>query len=187
MEVQQGLTSSGISAVVNGHQPFGDGPLVISHDKVRVVTFDTSYSNDTLWEDSELEENVSASLEDGNGTRGKAVGEIIFIQTVSNSSESRSDVNIHGKLSNREEYDYMLTCPLTQSTPTVSSQMYDKDKDGVRVVDMNNVIGYEIDGWWTRALLCNNRILLCKGHGYQVSNKVCSMDYVLAKMEASRK
>jgi len=96
--VRESLVASGVSHVVSGHQPFADGPLVISSGGLRVITADTSYSNNTKWEpplglsETSLEKaggnkagghtagagNTGASLEVGNGTRGCAVCEVVL-------------------------------------------------------------------------------------------------------------
>jgi len=173
---------------------------VISHKGIRVVTFDTSYSNDTVWiqnnDQGEEEEvkgasntpNTLPSPLQGNGTRGHAVGEVVFIQKINDDDDDdrsrgqgcSTDVNIHGKLSDGTEYDFILPCATfnskhdsKQAPPSASPSSSDEE---AMVVDRHNMIGCELtDGWWTRALLPNDKVLLSKGEGYTVKNKICDV------------
>jgi hypothetical protein len=186
------------------------GPLVISHQGIRVVTFDTSYSNDTVWiqnNDQGVEEEVKVasntpntlpSPSQGNGTRGHAVGEVVFIQKCSDDDDDRSrgqgcysDVNIHGKLSDGTDYDFILPCAtFTKNSKHDSKQApspppsSSSSEEETMIVDRHNMIGCELtDGWWTRALLSDDKVLLSKGEGYTVKNKICDVQKALSLLK----
>lgn len=54
-EVVTFLRSSGVSTVVCGHMPHGDAPLVWRQHGITIVTADTSYSNDVIYDGVERE------------------------------------------------------------------------------------------------------------------------------------
>lgn len=151
------------------------GPLIISNDGLRVITADTSYSNDTIWEGVEVEKrskvpnvkNKAPSFDVGNGSRGHAVNEVVF---EFHPSEPRlAETNFHGVLSNGEEYDFTLPAPQSMNKVDAGSA--------------ESVIGHEItDGWWARSILQDGRLLLTKAEGFNCTNRVCEVEWAHEKL-----
>jgi len=171
-KVRDALVSSGITTVVSGHQPFGDAPLVIANGNLRVITADTSFSNDQKWDFVGGEarprvlppvSNSRPSPQVGNGTRGHAVAEVVFESGGGGEDGGRSITNVHGVLSNGEAYDY------TMPTPSKSNTC---------------LIGREVsDGWWARVLLSDGKVVLSKGEGYACTNRVVAESWAWKQLE----
>mmetsp|Transcript_73880 Transcript_73880/g.169318 ORF Transcript_73880/g.169318 Transcript_73880/m.169318 type:complete len:166 (+) Transcript_73880:2-499(+) len=49
-EVVDFLSASGVTTVFSGHVPHGDAPMVSRQDGLAVITMDTSYSNNVIYE-----------------------------------------------------------------------------------------------------------------------------------------
>ena len=155
------------------------GPLIISNDGVRVITADTSYSNDTIWEGSEVEKrskapNVSSrtpSFDVGNGARGHAVNEVVF--EFNPSTTRLAETNFHGVLSNGEEYDFTLPAP--------------QDMNKVDASSAESIVGHEVvDGWWARSILQDGRLLLTKAEGFKCTNRVCEVEWASERLAERR-
>ena len=172
--VQNKLSDSGVSTVVCGHSPFGDCVTVIGEGSVRVVTADTSYSDNSA-----------------SDKRGRAVNEVscshccptlsfladpLVLQVV---IWEDGRMEVHGTLANGELYHYKLAAPGQKSTE-------DEDPFVGRRLD---------DGFWVRTpLRGGGTYLLSKGQDFKVHAReetkeslTKELDYLLPKEESLAK
>lgn len=92
-----------IDRVVVGHKPRGDAPLVIDYYGVKVISGDTSYSSNTLWDIDGVD--CWKAFGDGSvtNTRGGSVSEV-FITCAGDVNKA----NIAGILSDGSRYSFDL-------------------------------------------------------------------------------
>ena len=154
------------------------GPLVIQNEGLRVITCDTSYSNDTNWEAGRervapIVPSTAAGVSVGCGTRGHAVAEVCC----SVEDGVLRDTIIHGVLSNGEDYSFALPPPNDTAGNRIGESVSSPRTPSF-------YIGREItDGWWARALLADGNILLTKAEGYKTVNRVRSQAWVHEQLE----
>lgn len=163
------MKQSGILRILAGHQPHGDAPLVISTDSFQVLTGDTSYARNVMWDHSygsessnlfhklvSMGECSSVSPQDVNDTRGRAVSEILIC--FDGNSLPSSCVNIHGFNSDGFAFDFTL----------------------------NEYIGKKTkEDWWVKLMFrvnnngphnLKNVYMLTKSHGRRVYNTLLDED-----------
>ena len=160
------LAAAGIRRVVTGHKPHGDAPVVIkSGNGVVVVTADTSYSNNVLWDvqgsDAGVQSILDAPVEmppEALGTpRGIAAAEVMF--TVG--QDGTTEVETHGMLSNGMPFAAAPADP----------------GDGGCVVGRETA-----DGWWIKAQVFPDGResgpsddplwLISRATGFEVTNRI---------------
>ena len=111
-QVSEWLTSNGIRTLVVGHQPRGDAPMLLDNNGLQIVSGDTSYAKNALWDKdgtgtwasiasskAESELNYPAS-----STRADVVSEVL----IDIDETGNSVVSVHGVLSDGGKYEYIL-------------------------------------------------------------------------------
>lgn len=111
-QVSEWLTSNGVRTLVVGHQPRGDAPLLLDNNGLQIVSGDTSYAKNALWDKNNTNTwttiaSTKSEAELGypvNSTRADVVSEVL----VSIDEAGNSSVTVHGILSDGGKYEYVL-------------------------------------------------------------------------------
>jgi hypothetical protein len=111
-EVSDWLTGNGVRTLIVGHQPRGDAPMLLDNNGLQVISGDTSYAKNALWDKNNTGTWTSmasskAESELGypaNSTRADVVSEVL----VNIDEAGNTSVLVHGILSDGGRYDYVL-------------------------------------------------------------------------------
>ena len=137
------MRQSGVRAVLTGHQPHGDAPVIIRcAEDLIIVSADTGYSAYTLWGQTA----ASASVADPSvkSTRGSASSEVVVAGGLVQNVRVSAVLSDHSKL--------QADLPVVGEVP--------------------NYIGRQTkDGWWVKGY--TKSVWLCsRGEGFTVLNSV---------------
>ena len=111
-QVSEWLTSNGVRTLVVGHQPRGDAPLLLDNNGLQIVSGDTSYAKNALWDKNNTNTwtTIASTKSEAdlgypvNSTRADVVSEVL----VSIDEAGNSSVTVHGILSDGGKYEYVL-------------------------------------------------------------------------------
>ncbi|GMH57242.1 hypothetical protein TL16_g02330 [Triparma laevis f. inornata] len=161
--------SDGLQLIVNGHQPHGDSPLPIrigggdSDSDRMVVTGDTSYSGDVVWQGGERQNKGRQGSKSG---RGKVcVSEILIV--LDSESGNVDGVTCHGVLSDGSKYaefsvagDKLIGREATEEDFGSDAWVEGGTEDEAR------------KRWWIKAYLGDGKYVGCHARGWNVINKI---------------
>ncbi|GMH78103.1 hypothetical protein TrST_g12728 [Triparma strigata] len=159
--------SDGLQLIVNGHQPHGDSPLVVrvgDSDRM-IVTGDTSYSGDVVWQGGEQQNMGRQGSKSG---RGKVCVSEILIELDSESGNV-DNVTCHGVLSDGSKYsEFSVMDKLIGKEATEEDFGPDAWVDG----GSDGGLTEARKRWWVKAYLGDGKYVGCHARGWSVTNKI---------------
>ena len=129
IKVAEWLKESNVRTVFVGHQPRGDCPYILDNNKVQIISADTSYAVNTLWDHEEKgewkpiskdelrfemdDDNILTQSPPSNSTRGAVVSETLIelpyhLPTYSLEKPVLATITCRGILSDNSTYEFGL-------------------------------------------------------------------------------